>query len=190
MKKIIATGLMLLFLNGCFGGRSQMSAFFLLQPIRGEQVVSAKNTTIAVESVRVPDFLDKPQIVLQNAQNGQVLFSETKRWAEPLSAVLQRTIIDDLTVYLPNAYIKTKQYTDETYAYTIVIEVNQMTGSLGGEAVLDVWWSLKNASGKMISRDKAQFNRSVGNTYEDYVLAQSEMVSQLSRQIANKIAEK
>lgn len=186
----MATSAVLLLLSGCFGGISPMSEFFLLQTTSQKEVVSPLKTTIAVEAVKVPDFLDKPQIVLRQKDSSQVTFSETKRWAEPLSAILQRTLIDDLSVYLPNSYVKTRRYTDETYKYTIAVEVNQMTGTLGGQAVLEVWWSLKNASGVAILREKAQFEQEAGVTYGEYVAAQSRMVAQLAHQIADRLASK
>lgn len=161
-----------------------MSEFFLLQPVAGDSTLSTRKMSIAVEPALVPDFLDRPQIVLQDSKSAQVTISETKRWAEPLSAIFQRTLIADLGAYLPNAYIKTKQYTDETYNYTISVEVNQMTGTLDGKSVLDVWWSVSNTSGRIITRNRASFTQQTGPTYEDYITVQSEMVSSLARQIA------
>lgn len=190
MKKIIFICITFFFLTGCFGSRSQVPDFFLLKSVVNNEELSAKKMTIAVEPVLVPDFLDRPQIVLQEAQGTQVTFSEMKRWAEPLSAVFQRVLIADLENYLPNAYIKTKQYTEETYNYTILVEINQMIGSLGEKAVLDVWWSVINTSGRLVMRDRASFKQKIGTAYEDYINAQSDMISSLAHQIAERIAGK
>lgn len=195
MKKEILICLPFL-LTGCFGGYSKPAEFFLLptykpavvqnETLVSNEIVSQKPFQIAVTPVLVPTFLNKPYIVLQEKDSSQLSLNEVKRWAEPLSQVAQRAIIDNMQHYLPNAYIKTRQYNDESYRYLVTVEINQMIGTLNEEAVLDVWWSVagKNKTQKhhIVLTEKA------GDTYQSYVDAQGALWQKLSREIAQQIA--
>ncbi len=177
----------ILLLSGCFGGVSKPSAFYMLSSEKGILPVSQVKTTIGVWPVDVPEFLDKPQIVL-NETDTQMHVSETNRWSEPLSLVTQRVLIEDLQQLLPNAYVQTKGYDDNAFKRLIEVEVNSMTGRLSQEAGLSVWWIVKNSAGSVIVRKR--FDKTLpltSNSYADYVKVQSQLWRDLAREIATQI---
>ncbi|MBR3605309.1 MAG: membrane integrity-associated transporter subunit PqiC, partial [Candidatus Gastranaerophilales bacterium] len=59
----------LILLNGCLGGVSATPQFFTLQNESNISVVSNQKISVGVLPVKVPDYLDKPQIVLNNGTN-------------------------------------------------------------------------------------------------------------------------
>ncbi len=189
MKKILFLCVSAFLLTGCLSGRSPDSKFFLLEQGKDIEIVSDKKISLLVEPVVVPDLIYKPQIVLKKEESAQILISEFNRWAEPLPDVLRQTLMDDLQLYLPAAFIKPVLYTTDTpkYQYRLNVEVNHFIGTFDNVAVLDVWWSLKNASGKTIVRKKTHLETPIGDTYQDYVLAQSRLVSDLAKLIAESI---
>ncbi len=171
-------------LSGCLGGVSAPSSFYMLSVDTSIVPVSQSRTTIGVLPVEVPEFLDRPQIVLKETDT-QMTVSETNRWSEPLSLVAQRVLIEDLQQLLPNAYVQTKGYDDNKFKRFVAVEINTMTGYLKKDATLSVWWIVKNSSGTVITRKR--FDKTVPletNSYADYVQVQSHLWAELAREIA------
>ena len=189
MKKFILLCMVSILLTGCFSGRSPSSKFFLLESMPPKVVVSTQKISLLVEPITIPDLVYKPQIVLKEKDTSEVLISEFHRWAEPLPDVLRQTLVDDLQAYLPNAYIKPELYTTnvEGYKYRLNIVVNHFIGTFDGDAVLDVWWTLYDSRGYIVAREKTSLTTKISDSYQDYVLAQSKMMNELSMIIAEKI---
>ena len=60
---------LMLVLSGCFGGMSAPSTFYKLQNENDISVVSTQKISIGILPIQVPDYLDKPQIVLNGGKN-------------------------------------------------------------------------------------------------------------------------
>ena len=176
----------LILLSGCLGGVSATPQFFTLQNESNISVVSNQKISVGVLPVKVPDYLDKPQIVLNNGTN-QMTISETNRWIEPLSSVAQQTLINDIQKMLPNAFVKTKGYDDDNYNRIVRVEIDKMSGTLGKEARLSVWWSILNHNGKEIYRTRFADTEQIHNSYESYTQGQSILWAKLSNQIAQHL---
>ncbi len=189
MKKVSAVvlGCMIL-LTGCFGGVSHPASFYMLAPDTTLPAVGHTKTSIGVLPVEVPDFLDKPQIVL-NETDTELNISESNRWSEPISFVTQRVLVEDLQRLLPNAYVQTKGYDDNRFNRFIKVDISTMTGRLGGDATLSVWWTITNTSGQVITRNRFDKTIKVGQTYADYVQSQSILWGELSRVIASRMTK-
>ncbi len=189
MKKISVFFIAFL-LAGCIGfGTSQPSKFYILEALNGQAPLSQKKISIGVEPIKIPGYLDKPQIVLSENNSPEMNLSETQRWAEALSSMMQRTLAKDMGNYLPNAFIKSKTYGSENFTYTIFAEVASMDGILGDKAELSVWWSILNSDGKTIVREQSKLKRPLGKTYADYVDTQSKLLNDLAEKISKKLAE-
>ena len=189
MKKFILLCTGAILLTGCFSGRSPDSKFFLLESATTTEIISLNKTSILVEPVVIPDLIYKPQIVLKEKDSPEIIISEFNRWGEPLPDVLRQTLVDNLQIYLPNAYIKPELYTTNAsdYKYRLHVEVNHFIGEFDGEAVLDVWWTLKDKNGKVKMREKSIFKMPMGDTYQSYVLAQSQMLKEFAKTISTKV---
>lgn len=194
MKQKLSCCVAALLLSGCVFSQSAPSQFYVLPQLNSETnqtiSLSQKSLSLGVEKVKVPVMLNKPQIVLKDKESSQIIISETNRWAEPLSQTTQSVLIDDMSYLLPNAYIKTKQYTDEKYDYILNIEINQMIGSFNQDTVLDVWWEITFMNGKQVMRSHSQFKQKTGATYQDYVETQGQLWGLLAKEIAIKLAQK
>ncbi len=186
MKKIVVLGCALL-LSGCVFGTSEPSVFYTLRAETGQQAVSKTKASVGVVEVGVPGTIGNPQIVLNGTQAMQLNVSETNRWVETLPTLFQRTLVNDMIGYLPNAFVKPKTYSSEQFKYTVLVDIDQMTGTLGGDAVLSVWWQINNAAGTRLSREYHVLTAPAGDTYESYVAAQSRLVNELAKRIASKI---
>ena len=190
MKKIFLVSLFSLFLTGCFSGRSPNPSFYLLEQQSGKEI-SSKKISVLVEPIKLPALVDKPQIVLKEENSPEVTVSEFNRWGEPLSNMIRQTLIADLNTYLPNAFIKPDNYdTSGRFDYTLLIEVDRFIGEKKSFAAFDVWWTLRNANGKIIKREKSNFYSSMEESYSSYVEAQGYNIDELTQKIAHKLSNK
>lgn len=189
MKKLCSLVLLAL-VSACMSfGSTPPSRFFSLQTISAEQIISKSKASIGVEEVNIPEYLDKPQIVTVGDNMVELKISEQNRWSEPLSAMMQRTIANDMAGLLPNAVVKGRNMSNERFDYAVFIEVDKFDGALNGKAQLNAWWYiLKKGSSDIVLRQKAEFVQPVGRNYDDLVKAESLLVYQLAEQIVSKVA--
>jgi uncharacterized lipoprotein YmbA len=83
--------------------RTPEPRFFVLRPLAAAPATTAAGVPeglVAVLGVRIPDHLERPQLVLWTAPN-ELRIDEFLRWAEPLDAGVTRTLADDLAGLLP-----------------------------------------------------------------------------------------
>ena len=197
MKKISLTVVILSFSVCCFllsacVGTSQTSIFYSLKPIdkTSTSISLVKMGSIGVQEVKVPNYLDKPQMVTMSKDELEVKSSEFNRWSEPLTTLLQRTIAEDISVYLPKTTVKPKYFTREHFDYILSLELNKFDVVFDDKVVIDVWWILFNDKGKMVLKDR--FTQTLplsSDNYSDAVVIQSDLVASLAKQIATRIAK-
>lgn len=188
MKKLLAL-ITVVLLGGCLGGFSSPSRFYSLTPQEDPaQTYKSGRLFVGIEQVKVPVYLDKPQIVTRNANQVELSISENNRWAEPLSDAMQTVLASDLGALLPDATVKPSSFRREGFDYTVWIEINKFEGTWNRQAELDAWWSILNSNGKIIARDKVSLSRPLGDSYDNLVQQQSILLEELSAQIAVRLA--
>ncbi len=111
-----------LFLSGCISvSGSPNSRFYMLKAVSEEQAGQRldipSDVIIAIGPVKIPEYLNRPQIVTQD-KNGLLNFAQFDRWAEILDVGMARVIIRDLRVMLPGAKL-------EMFPYNFAIPVKQ-----------------------------------------------------------------
>lgn len=187
MRKLCVLGLLLI-LSGCFSA-SPNSTFYNLTPIAKAEssVYNKPRFLVGVEAVSIPIYLLKPQIITRDADGVELTISEFNRWGEPLNGMLQRIIATDLAIYLPNSQIKPKGYISEQFDYEILVEITNFDSTLGKQATLDAWWSIFDKNGKRISLKHTDVSIKLGDSYDDLARAQSQLIAQMSHQIAAEI---
>lgn len=182
MKKVLAYSLLFFIAACCW--RSPDSAFYMMNS-RGLETVSEKQLSVAVQTVNVPDLLDRPQMVTYDAESQKVNMLEFSRWGEALPAVLQNTVTNDLIAYLPKSFVKSARYDTETLPYNVKIEVNKIEAYRGDKVKLSVWWNVQDGNGNVLKRRQSTYETKVkDNTIAELVKAENAAVHQLSKDIA------
>lgn len=190
MKKIgIIVGLMLV--AGCLGGYSPENRFYSLQMIGNntDKILQTGNLSVGVKDVELPDYLDRPQIVITESSSPEVKLAEHDRWGNSLSAMIQRIVAADLSAYLPKAEVKAKTELVESFDYVLDIQIVRMDFVWNEKAVLEAWWYLTNNEGKIISRQKFYEEESVDKDFARFVEAESKMLGNMSYDIAQALAK-
>jgi len=183
----------LVLLSGCLG-RSQPTKFYLLQsiprPQTGEMVTAKEGLRIGIGPIQIPEYLDRPQIVTRIGENEHQL-DEFNQWAENLTFSIARVLGENLSILLSTDNIFLFPWRGSTQLdYQVKVGVIRFSGTPGGNAVLDVLWTIYrgNDAKELLDMKKSSFSRSTGGEgYEALVSAQNKMLEDFSREIAGAI---
>ena len=184
MKKYI-TAICVLLLTGCFFS-TKNSTFYLLESQGAVEPVTPKKLSIAVQDISIPDYLQKPQIILQAQNSPELKVSEFNRWGSDLQGMIQNTLIEDLQSMMPNAFIKPLMFGQNTQ-YTIQINVEKLSGYFKEQAVLKGTYKILLPNGNIFKEKTFDLSTPAGKTYGSYVTAQSNLIAALARLIALEI---
>lgn len=177
-----------LILGACsLGGYSKNSTFYMMNS-ENLSAVSTRKLTVGVSKVKVPDVLNKPQMVVYDKDSQEIEIMEFERWGEPLPYVLQNTVTNDLQQYLPASFVKSVEYSSEALDYTVRIKINKIEAYKNDKVILSAWWNIENPHGKVLKRDQGVYETKVnGEEIADLVKAQNRAVHDLSRDIAQNL---
>lgn len=180
--------LLLILLAGC--ASSPPPRFYLLSPFPDEIAIQSAADTkcfdIGIGPVRLPEYTNRPQIVTRNSQN-EVFRAQFDLWAEPLPETFSRVLGENLSRLLcADSVYYFPWETPRKPDYFVKVNVIEMNGYLDDKAFLQVQWSIWGDRGKkeLFQKRSAYSEPIKGASYEGLVLAYSNMVGQLSRDIA------
>ena len=185
MKEIMVLSLFLL-LTACLGGYSPDSQFYKLQTIDDVDVVGLQKISIGIANINLPDYLEKPQIVVFEKASPKMKISEINRWGEPLSSMIQRTLAADISMYLPNSVVKSKLTLTEKFDYLVEVQIVRFDMIWDKEAVLEAWWYINNYKGNIIYGQKFLQHEKIGKSFSDFADAESILLGKMSKDIAQK----
>lgn len=185
LARCTALALLALTLGACLGPR-RPADFYLLQPVAPAAVraSAAEQSLIGVGPVRLPGYLDRPQIVVSSGQN-RLKLDEFQRWSEPLKGNFTRVLAENLSRLIPTDRVLTFPWQRSFHPdYVVEADVEQFHVTSGGQSVLDASWSVFH-DGKPIYLKKSSYSLPADlRNYEGIVAAQSATLGALSREIA------
>jgi uncharacterized protein len=183
--------LLLILLVGC--ASSPPSKFYLLSPVsngnsKSQHSADAECVSIAIGYVRLPEYANRPQIVTRTSQN-ELSRSQFDLWAEPLQDTFARVMAENLTQLLCTKRVYLPWMRSIKADYLVGAEVIEMNGNLGTTAFLQVEWSIwEGADGRELVQRRSKYSEPVQNqSYSGLVQAYSNMIGQLSRDIAEAV---
>jgi hypothetical protein len=146
-----------------------------------------------IDAVSIPDFLDRPQIVLRTSTKS-VEMLEYDRWAAPLPDQIERVMAADLSARLgPGAVIDPGLPTNSQAKRRITVSILGFDPSKSGESSLEASWVISDAkSGSPVVSGPIFRTRHVATTngpdVMDIVGTMSGLVTQTAADIATTIA--
>ncbi|WP_031434406.1 PqiC family protein [Methylomarinum vadi] len=194
--KRIATRLLPLTLSlamaGCVGGAtSPPSNFYLLEPIAGDNRASSgkqARLSVALHPVKVPEYLDRPQIVTATAPNAYQL-SEFNRWAEALDVNITRVLAQNLTLLVPADVWSSRSSLDaKQAALRLRVDILEFHIDPKGQAKLVAQWRVKK-HGQLLWNRQVSYRAEASKTdYRRMVAALNDCLNRLSRDIAQSLS--
>jgi uncharacterized lipoprotein YmbA len=166
----LAAGCFTLLFGGCISlpnsPISPTPRAYTLSAIDEIQVSKKINITpgviIGVGSVKIPEYLDRPQMVTKN-KDGILKFDEFDRWGESLDIGMARLIREDLTAMLPGAKLTLYPWNPSlAVKYQVVVEVIQLDSELDRDMFLDVQWMVIDVqNSKTVVIKRLEFQRPI-----------------------------
>lgn len=153
-----------------------------LEPAAGE-VASQTIQRLYVAPVRVPEALDRPQMVWRVGPR-QLVIAEQSRWAEPLPSAIGRVVADNLARQLPGVLPVSPHTEADT---RIELDIRRLDAELGRVVTLDVVWTIRRSTG--MTQGRALKRETVtGTAIEDLVAAHERVLLSLSQDIATNLS--
>jgi len=175
-------------LAGCAGGSSARSRFYmpvaLAEPAGGGTGPGPGAARVGIGPLRLADYLDRPQIVTRGG-GVQVNLAEFERWAEPLEDSVTRVVAQNVSHLLDGRPLEVFPWSSAAGpAWRVRGEILRLDGELGGDAVLEAWFSVAGADGRGGDSRNVSHREPAGPDYASLVLAESRLLERFSRDIA------
>jgi uncharacterized lipoprotein YmbA len=179
---------LLLPLAGCIGGTTSPSQFYMLEPIsdleRKAPAGATKNPVIILESVHIPHYVDRPQIVTATDKNAYQL-SELNRWAEALDYNISRVLAQNLTILVPaEVGFSNTSTTAEQANSRVSVNILEFHVDPQGQAGLTAQWHITRGDGVLENRQVSYRAPASTSDYRIIVEALNECLNRLSRDLA------
>src|SRR5512147_2950173 len=141
-------GVLVLVLSGC--ASTPPTRFFVLSSSPNFEKVGNREGercfAIGIGPVKLPEYLNQPEIVTRMTQN-ELRLDEFAKWAEPLEDNISRALAENLSSLLCTQSIAIFPWKGGTpIDYRIDVHVIQMDGMLGKSVLLDVSWSITDGT--------------------------------------------
>lgn len=183
---------LLLTMSGCIGGSTPPSRFYLLEPISdGASPASdaAARPLVALGPVRIPRYVDRPQIVTASAKNAYHL-SELNRWAESLDDNISRVLAQNLShlasvdTVLVNASNRARQA-----QLRVAVTVLEFHVDPQGQAGLTAQWQIARGEDIRLNRQVAYRSPASTTDYQVMVAALNDCLNRMSRELAAAVRQ-
>lgn len=190
MKKIV---LLLLMLSIISCSSSKPSNFYSLVSTANmdNRIKNSRKVSVGIKIVSIPNYLTKPQIITIKSPT-EFSFAETHRWVEPLQYSVQRIIAENMNKYIENSVVKPINFESEDFDYTIQVEINKFYGKMDGQVELSGFYSIRGRNNSISTNPinlKKSFRAIENNDYNKLVMYYSEMLDELSKEMAKKIVK-
>ncbi|MGZ4981369.1 MAG: PqiC family protein [Methylobacter sp.] len=182
---------LLLSLAACVGGSSPASQFYMLEPISGVGHKSpsgaAKKPVIILSPVRIPHYVNRPQIVTATGKNAYQL-SELNRWAEALDHNIGRVLAQNLIILVPaDVSFSNISTTANPANFGVSVNILEFHTDPQGQAGLTAQWHITRSDGTLVDQQVSYRAPASTSDYRIIVEALNECLNRMSRDLAVEI---
>lgn len=191
--KWLIFGMLVVVFSGC--ASTPPTRFFVLSSSPNFEKVRNREGgrcfAIGIGPVKLPEYLNQAEIVTRITQN-ELRLDEFAQWAEPLEDNISRALAENLSSLLCTRSMAIFPWKGGIpIDYRIDVQVIQMDGMLGKNALLDITWSITDGTDRkklpLITKRSTYREPTGGRDYGTFVSAQSRNLASLSREIAETI---
>jgi hypothetical protein len=148
-----------------------------------------ENIVIGIGPVEIPDYLDKPEIVTRTLSN-ELTLSEFNLWGGSLKMDVTRVLIENISSFLVSEPVTIVPWRAHVPgSYRIPIYLFRLDAIPDGTVSLKAKWGIVAKDGKtvMAIRESSITKPVKGKEYNDTVNAMSDVLTDLSKEIASAI---
>ncbi len=162
------------------------------QETEGRGVSGQGSEVVSIGPLRIPDYLDRSQIVTRSGKN-EVRLAEFDRWAGSIEDDIVRALVEDVSALLPPGrffVIRWSPLLDSqlSSSYRVEMIVSRFEGALDGAVTLKVHWGILGKDrGVLLRKESIVVEQVKGSGYDAYVNAMSKSIERLSQEITDGI---
>ena len=166
--------------------------FYTLAPAPGATppaTASAQpRTSVAIGPVRLPDAVDRPQLVVREGPN-RVEILEQQRWAGSLRGEIARALAAGVGERLPEAQVSVgDSQAGRSAAYRVAIDVERFDASLNDSVSIQALWTVRQDSGAQLASGRFSASEPTGSGgYDGIAAAYSRTLAGMSGVIADAV---
>jgi len=149
----------------------------------------AGKMVLGIGPVRLPEYLDRPQIVARQSAT-RLQLADSHRWAEPLSENIPRVLGENLSALLGTERILLHPWPiSRATDYQLLVEVLHFENESDGAARLVALWSVKGKDGAIVlpERRSSLVVPAASRDQEGHVAALNAALGSLCREIAQEL---
>lgn len=201
LRNLCATSAIAIALAGCgpfLAPRADSAKFYLLTPAAdapSTQTAAVQSSsggfTLGLGPVKLPPYLDRPEVVTRSAPN-RLDLSKTDRWGESLQNNFTSVLTRDLAAQIGTQQIVAFPWYSTTHLdLQVQVEVYRFETDAQGNAQLSAKWTVRDGTGKNIfySAESNLTQPSKPGDTADAAAALSRTVNDMSREIANMVQQ-
>lgn len=180
-----------LLLPGC--ARSGPVRYYQLSALdgagTGPVIPEAGRMVLGIGPVRLPEYLDRPQMVTRLTPN-RLELADSHRWIEPLGENIPRVLGENLSALLGTDRILLHPWPlPRPPDYQLLVEVLHLENESDGAARLVVLWSVKGKEGGMVLPERRSSYRipAPARSPEGMVVALNEALGSFCREVAQAL---
>ena len=194
MAKVLNSGIGAIFLLSLLsicGCASKSPNYYILNSLQSgapsaEKVRAENDLTIGVGPVKIPAYLDRPEMATRSAADS-LQFAEFDKWAEPLERNLTRVIAENLAILLSTNRVGVFPWLNSAQVqYQVTVDITQLERMPDGKVILAARWNILGDQGEnMLVIESSRFSIPIESAgYGAMASAESRAVEALSREIA------
>jgi uncharacterized lipoprotein YmbA len=175
---------------GC--GSAPKERFYTLAPASGAlpsaTAGAQPRTSIAIGPVRVPDALDRPQMVVREGPN-RVEILEQQRWAGSLRSEIGRALVAGVGERLPEVQVSAgDSQAGRSAAYRVAIDVERFDAALNDSVSIQALWTVRQDNGTQLASGRYSASEPTGvGGYEAIAAAYARTLAGMSGVIADAV---
>ena len=166
--------------------------FYVVTPLEEKAAVAAPGPGVVVAGVRLPQYLERPQLVTRSGDN-QLQVEEFHQWGGNLAKDLTRVLAENLSQLLRSDGVVAAPHTLRARPdYRVEVELLRFERAADARVHLTAkWWLLRGADGTPLAGPTTTLASEPlppSPTFDPTVAAMSRAYGELSRAIAQAIA--
>lgn len=178
--------------SGCLSSHTPHPRYYVLDPVAREAVTrDGAPLSVEIFSVRLPQYLERPQIVTRRQAN-QLRLAEYHQWGGNLRKNIGRVLARNLAVLLNTPHVSVAPHLSPRPAdFRVELDITQFERLASGHVRLSAQWRLSR-QGEVMATRIVNIDSQTPLDADDYagmVSAMNALLARLSSQIARAITQ-
>jgi uncharacterized lipoprotein YmbA len=166
--------------------------FYTLAPVASAstQAVSTAQPrySVAIGPVRVPDTVDRPQMVVREGSN-RVEILEQQRWAGSLRSEIARALATGVGARLADAQVSVSDsQAGRTASYRVAVDIERFDAMLNDSVSVQALWTIRQQGGEALRSGRFTASEPTGpGGYDAIAAAYARALAAMSGQVAEAL---